>query len=223
MTHKRKPVGRPKSIDLETLLQVAAEMDLATISMRSLAERLGVGVATVYRYVKDRDALVRLAAARAAHRTVPEDTGEDWRELIHAYADSMFSALSNNSSLMHAYLDGHLGAELEIEMVDRFVASLVARGFAAEQALGIFRAVGLLTIGTAAATLHLRAHTALHGGPAVAVEHALDRRGKSELPALRRVVGTYVSLIGNPDLHAALTVLIAGLETTFARENLHGR
>ncbi|WP_336951338.1 hypothetical protein [Sphingobium aromaticivastans] len=70
-----KAAGRPRSTDLETLLEVAAGMDLSTVSMKALAQRLGVGVATAYRYVKDRDSLVRLASARAAHRKLPVDVG----------------------------------------------------------------------------------------------------------------------------------------------------
>lgn len=204
---KPKTAGRPRSIDLEALLAVAARMDLSTITMKSLAEQLGVGVATVYRYVKDRDALVRLASARAAHRALPLDRGQSWQALILAYADSMFSALSGNPALLHAYLDGHLGVELEIELVDHFLAAMTRRGFSSGEALGIFRAIGTVSMGTAAATVHMRAL----GGFSRSVEVALDQREMDELPRLRAARQDYVDLLGTPDLAAGIAALISGI------------
>lgn len=104
-------------------------MDLASISMKDLADRLGVGVATLYRYVSDRTELVRLASARAAHRTFPRDTGQPWPELLTGYAESIYSALSVSPMLLHAYVDGHIGPELEIEFADSFLAAMKKRGF----------------------------------------------------------------------------------------------
>ena len=59
-------VGRPRRLTLDQLLDTALDMGLAELSMKDLASRLEVGIATLYRYVDNREALIRLAAGRRA-------------------------------------------------------------------------------------------------------------------------------------------------------------
>jgi AcrR family transcriptional regulator len=207
----RKKAGRPRTLDLETLLDTAAGMDLSTISMKDLAERLGVGVATVYRYVSDRNALVRLASARAAHRNVPAEAGQPWQEVVAGYAASIYSALSTTPALLHAYIDGNLGAELEVEFADRFLEAMIHRGFSAEEAMEIFRAMGFIALGAAAASAHIRADRKLQGPVEARVVAALDSRNPGELAALRAALTHYVGVVGEADLPRAIETLVSGI------------
>jgi AcrR family transcriptional regulator len=183
-------------------------MDLASISMKDLADRLGVGVATLYRYVSDRTELVRLASARAAHRTFPRDTGQPWPELLTGYAESIYSALSVSPMLLHAYVDGHIGPELEIEFADSFLAAMKKRGFDPRTAMEIFQVMGVIAVGSAVATAHATAARNRAGPFGKTLKKLLATREADELPALRDAVDHYICVAGDPDWSKAVRRLI---------------
>ena len=207
----RKSAGRPRSLDLETLLDAAAQLDLSTVSMTGLAERLGVGVATIYRYVKDRESLVRLASARSVHVAMPEEQGQSWQDVVSGFALSTYSSMAARSELLHAYVDGHIGEELELEFADRFLEMMTRRGFSASRTMEIFQAIGFLAIGAAAASAHARARNAMSKEIEATVDAVLSERDPSELPSLRCFAASYKASAAQPDLSAAVAVLIAGI------------
>ncbi len=51
-------------------------MGLADLNMKDLAARLGVGIATLYRYVANRDELIGRRPVAQAYRYKPADTGQ---------------------------------------------------------------------------------------------------------------------------------------------------
>ncbi len=112
--------------------------------------------------------------------------------------------------MLHAYIDGHLGGELEVEFVDQFLAAMARRGFSVRKALEIFRALGLVAMGAATATAHMRAHQLVHGGFARSVATALDAREEGELPSLWAARAEYVDIAGKPDLAPLVALLING-------------
>src|SRR5687767_8427203 len=64
MPSHRRTIGRPRLLTRELVIDAAIEIGLAAISMKRLAEHLGVGTATLYQYVGSRDELLKLAAER---------------------------------------------------------------------------------------------------------------------------------------------------------------
>lgn len=215
MTKKgARGVGRPRSIDLETLLDAACEMGLGSLSMKELAERLGVGVATVYRYVRDRTELVRLASARSVHRSFPPDKGQPWHELVRGYADSIYSALSASPILLQAYISGQIGPQLEVEFADSFVAMMRRRAFRADEAVEIFHAMGVISVGAAVATAHAVAARSRHGSFRESVHAALDTRSADELRELRGVLETYIAIAGQPSLDMSIKHLVLSIAAT---------
>src|SRR3569833_1197203 len=72
-------------------VEIAAPDGLSAVSMRHLAERLGIATMGLYRYVTGKDELYELMLdAVAAEITLP---GGGWREVADAYA-RQFRALS---------------------------------------------------------------------------------------------------------------------------------
>lgn len=214
VTKKLSNVGRPKSLTLEVLLDTVNAMGTTSFSMKELADRLGVGVATVYRYVGDRNELLRLASARASYRTSPQDTNQPWPELLGDYTQSIFGSLRTSSALLHSYIDGKIGPELEVEFADSFIAAMSNRGFEAEQTMEIFRTIGVLAIGAAMADVHA-ASSRTHGGSFHAqVQHVLANRAPEELPALRATVDQYTRTDEQPLWERPLKWLIAGISAS---------
>ena len=73
-------------------LQLVDERGLGDLTMKALADRLGVGTMSLYRHVRDReDLLDGIAELLAFEVAVPEVTSGDWRtavvELMHSIRD----------------------------------------------------------------------------------------------------------------------------------------
>src|SRR5690348_8135749 len=84
----RRRVGRPARLDRAAIARASAELDLDQVSMRSVADRLGVSVPSLYHYVRGRDDLLRMAAEQSAARlSVPEDSGQHWSVWLYQWAD----------------------------------------------------------------------------------------------------------------------------------------
>lgn len=83
-------------------LEIVDEGGAQALSMRSLAQRLGTGTATIYRHVAHRDELIALVVDRVlAEAEVGAGVlrSKDWRVVCGAIAKSMFSALSNHRNV----------------------------------------------------------------------------------------------------------------------------
>src|SRR5512143_2491806 len=75
-TGSRRP-GRPSRIDRTAIAKAAAELPLSELTVRSVADRLGVSVPAVYHYVSGREELMLLAAEQSTKRIpLPEDHGQ---------------------------------------------------------------------------------------------------------------------------------------------------
>ncbi|MFD4024764.1 TetR/AcrR family transcriptional regulator [Streptomyces sp. NPDC058576] len=81
-TGKNGP-GRPPRLSRERIADAALQGDVATLTMRELATRLGVSHSSLYRWVPDRDGVLDLVSEVMVGRVVPEDepdaaTWLDW-------------------------------------------------------------------------------------------------------------------------------------------------
>lgn len=149
-----RKAGRPRRLTLEMVLDAANEMGIENLSMKKLASELGVGIATIYRYVADRDELVRLALARRHSHPFIVTPEMDWRDVIRGYADSLFSVVSPDSFSLNNYMKGGFGVTAELEFVDTLIEALVDRGFEANEAGRICRMIGHQVGGAAMGFIH---------------------------------------------------------------------
>lgn len=203
--------GRPPRLTLEAVLDAAEAIGIAEVTMRGLARHLDVGLATLYRYVSDRDALVRLLSGRAGYCRPPPDRGQPWPAVVTGYARSIHSALVAQPALLDAYVQGTLTAALEIEFVDDFLAALGRRGFTPAQALALYHDMSLIVIGAAVVEAHVAAIQARGETIGQHVQAALAQRDASELAHLRAVHRTYADPRARTPWQRALKHLLAGV------------
>ncbi|SFR91111.1 TetR/AcrR family transcriptional regulator [Sphingomonas jatrophae] len=209
-------VGRPRRLTLERLLDTAIAMGLAEISMKELAARLGVGIATLYRYVESRDALIRLAAGRQAARAAPADTGQDWAALVRDYAAALFSSLGQEPALVVGFLEARWGIAVELEFVDGFLGAMAARGVPGPQAMSLYRAMAKIVLGAAVASGHFAALAARGTGQARELGASLDAFDEDELPHLRAAAADYADEEAASDWRAPLDAVLRDAAIRFA-------
>ncbi|MET7487191.1 TetR family transcriptional regulator [Streptomyces sp. NPDC005538] len=168
-------------------MTTALDCDLATLTMRELATRLGVSHSALYRWVPDRDGLLDLISQVMVERILPPDTPtpETWRAWLARLAWAMhdeFLAVPGYAAYVarpHRHNPDSFG-----RLRERVVAAFVAAGAEppeAEQSwyvfgLGVTQWLGTaetdLDLGTTRPRFDLFLDTVLRGLPArMPVEH----------------------------------------------------
>ena len=184
---KRTGPGRPSRLSRELIVSTALECDLATLTMRELATRLGVSHSALYRWVPDRDGLFDLISAVMVERILPPDapTPRTWRAWLARLAWAMHDEfLAVPGYAAHVARPHRHNPDSFGRLRERVVAAFVTAGAEpaeAEQSwyvfgLGVVQWLGTaetdLGLGTARPRFDLFLDTLLRGLPArTPVEH----------------------------------------------------
>lgn len=207
-----RAVGRPRRLTLDRLIDTAIEIGLADLNMKELAARLGVGIATLYRYVENREALIRLAASRRAVRLTPVDTGQAWQAIVRAHAEALFSSVGEEPALIVEFLEARWGIAVELESVESFLAALIARGFTAGEAMDLYRATTRIVLGAAVAAGHFAALAARGTSQAAELAAVLDDCEPDDLPNLRAAAADYADERAAADWRPMLEAVLRDAE-----------
>lgn len=207
-----RSVGRPPVVSLEEILDAAVEIGLGEVTPRRIAQKLGIGAATLYRHVSGRDELVRLAAFRLAlHQRQPEWSPADslhWSQVVLAYADSLRQVFTDEPHLINELLAGRLGPEAEMVFLEPFLRRLSACSVPVSEGMRLHNAVAMLAIGAAAGASGVRAA----GGTAAAVaamQRTLNENDPERFSHVRRGLAAY-RVDGEAHWRAALIALLQG-------------
>jgi AcrR family transcriptional regulator len=180
-------VGRPARISREAITAAAHDIGLENLTLRSVADRLGVSIAALYHHVGNKEDLLRAAAEHAlAHRSPPADRGQHWARWLVEWAQYIECSLASDPGLLVHYLDGAISADTVADHEERGLDVLVGHGFTPGEAIRAFRLVTTLAVGWAVHEIRGRRSTAA----ATTVEglrQVLAGRDAEDLPHLRRL------------------------------------
>src|SRR5262245_3924357 len=122
----RRRVGRPPRISRDQIAEAAHEIGLADLTLKAVADELGVSVAGLYHHIDGKDDLLRLAAEYSATRVqLPEDHGQHWALWLMEWATYNLDAFLAEPALLVQYLEGAVSAEAIATNVDRALGLLV--------------------------------------------------------------------------------------------------
>lgn len=179
-TAKNPGPGRPARLSRDLIVARALEGDLATLTMRELAGRLGVSHSALYRWVADRDQLLDLISEVMVERILPaaEPTPATWRSWLARLAWSMHDEfLAVPGYAAHVARPHRHNPESFGRLRERVTAAFVLAGAGAEEAeqswyvfgLGVTQWLGAtpadLGLGTSAPRFDLYLDTLLRGLP----------------------------------------------------------
>lgn len=186
--------GRPRLLNHEEIIAAAIEVGLETLTMKKLADHLGVGTATLYQYWSNRTELVQAAAVHAlSDLDWPKDHGQHWSAYCWQFVEQVVDYLSEHPSLVLSNHARDFGYEVQFRLVEQFLEVLVVRGFSAEEAMRVYNVVGVIAFGGAVETVRqkqFKLHDA-EGGKAAKAQ--LESLGKDELPQLRAALSEYTT------------------------------
>ncbi len=147
-------LGRPPRIDRAAIAQAAGEIPLDELTLRSVAERLGVSVPGLYHYVSGREDLIRLAAEQSALRlTMPVDHGQHWAVWFCEWAGYIRRAFIRDPELLKHFIDGAIGTEVMAPNLDAAIGLCLRQGFTARQAMEAYDLVSECALGSAIAVI----------------------------------------------------------------------
>ncbi|MGJ3627860.1 hypothetical protein AB5I41_14390 [Sphingomonas sp. MMS24-JH45] len=136
-----------------------------------MAQTLSIGVATLYRYVEDRDHLVRLVADRLARRNIVENVGQGWDDALREHAAKTYAMYRAWPHLLTHCRLGVLGSAADTEHSDAVLTIMLAQGVAPAAALALYFRANQAVIGAAVgAAYHDRLCKAAGGEVALARE-----------------------------------------------------
>lgn len=129
----RKP-GRPRALTVEQIAQAALDEGVATFSMPSVARRLGVAHSGLYRYVTDRDELLREAFELAALEVTWPSVDLPWRDLLEALGETVWDMCDAHPGLDGVSLTAPTWSKIAEAHVGDYVTALHNEGFQVEDA-----------------------------------------------------------------------------------------
>jgi AcrR family transcriptional regulator len=181
--------GRPPRIDRAAIAQAAGEIPLTDLSMRSVADRLGVSVPGLYHYVQGRDELLALAAEQSVRRLpLPVDRDQHWAAWLHEWAVYTRTAFVSDPGLLRQYTDGGIGVEVMAANIDAALALCIRQGFSPSEALYAYELVSECALG--AAVSQIREDNAREEDRPFSREvRRILARGDLSLPHLGMIVG----------------------------------
>lgn len=113
-------------------MQIVDEEGADALSMRTLAQRLGSGTATLYRHFDNRAALVAHVVDRlfgGIEITDDEFAAMGWREACRTGMQAMFDAVSRHENMAPLLVEGIPAGPSAMAVRERYIAVLLAGGF----------------------------------------------------------------------------------------------
>jgi len=194
--------GRPPKIDLAAIARAAGEIPLSDLTLRRVAERLGVSVPSLYHYVRGRDDLLKLAAEQSVARlAMPVDRGQHWAVWFCEWALYVKEVFVRDPGLLAQYVGGGIGFEAMAEPVDTALGLCMRQGFTPEEARRAHDLVSGCALGAAVTRLRER------DLPFAPELRRVLARGDLDLPHLARLAATPEALCPGSFLEQVHTVL----------------
>jgi AcrR family transcriptional regulator len=210
----RRRVGRPPQISRQAIAEAAQEVGLGNLTLKAVADHLGVSVAGLYHHIRGKDDLVRLAAEHTeSHAELPLDHGQHWAVWLAEWAIYNHDAFVAEPVLLDQFLTGAINTDSIAGTTDAILGALVRQGFTIAEAHAAYQLTSSCALGAALKAIREARTRATGRSEAGELYQVLDRHGRDELPYLRQFLALVVT--EKPDTFASsLTMALAGVAAT---------
>jgi AcrR family transcriptional regulator len=144
-------VALPK-VNLEALVEAAADIASAdgidAVTMRRLAERCGVGVMTIYGYVRTKEELLAVLADRYLAEIELPDAAMRWQDQLVALYCSLRQVMLKHPTLVPIIANQRLDRRSAYRGAEVVCAALRANGMADREVITSFATLTSFTVGS---------------------------------------------------------------------------
>jgi AcrR family transcriptional regulator len=185
----RRRAGRPPRIDRAAIAHAVGEIPVDELSVRAVADRLGVSVAALYYHVSGREELTLLAAEQSIDRIpLPADRDQHWAVWLYEWAEYARRAFGSDPTLLSRFIDGGIGLDRMVDHVETALALCVRNGFTEQEALDAYNLVSGVALGFAIRDIRLAVMSTAGRPLDVQYRMVLAERDPKDLPHLRRLI-----------------------------------
>ena len=141
-TSARRRLQRPlnRNVILDAAIALIEREGPGALSMRRLGAQLGVEAMALYHHFESRDELLTAIGDRILEPLHALELSEDWREACRRFATVLRDVAVARPATFQLVGLQPLDTPASLLAVERLLAVLVAEGFAAREALAIYRA-----------------------------------------------------------------------------------
>jgi AcrR family transcriptional regulator len=180
--------GRPPRINRSVIAAAANELGLEGLTLKGVADHLGVSVAALYHYVSGKDELLRIAAEESTRAIpLPVDHGQNWAQWLFEWAEYNRAVFSSQPGLLAQYLEGAIEPEVMVRTLDDILAVLVREGFSVENANRAFQLVVSCALGTVVGSMWERSVSDHDGDLVSRYRDILKQAPRSQLTYVRKL------------------------------------
>jgi len=131
------------------IAEAAHELGLEGLTLKAVADHLGVSIAALYHHVSGKDDLLR-ASAEHSTRTIPlpVEHGQNWAEWLLDWATYNHAVFTAQPGLLGQYLEGGIAPESVLRNLDTILGVLVREGFSVNDAMNAYELVTACVLGT---------------------------------------------------------------------------
>jgi AcrR family transcriptional regulator len=210
----RRRVGRPPQISRQAIAEAAQQVGLSNLTLKAVADHLGVSVAGLYHHIRGKEDLLRLAAEHTAtHSEVPLDHGQHWAEWLAEWAVYNYDAFVAEPLLVDQFLAGAINNESIAGTTDAILGALVRQGFTMAEAHAAYQLTSSCALGSALKAIRQARSRAAGRSEIAELYQVLDEHGPDELPYLRQYLA--LLLTEKPQgFAAALGTALSGIAVT---------
>jgi AcrR family transcriptional regulator len=183
---------------VDAAADIATSAGVDALTMRSLADRCGVGVMTIYGYVRTKQELLAVLADRLLAEIDLPDTSTDWRDQLNALFLSVRDVMLAHPALVPILATQRLDGESAYRGAEVVCGALRARGMADHDVLAAFATLTSFTVGSVQRQL---------GGQATS-RPGLATLPAAEFPNMLALLGALVSRDADRDFRDGLQLII---------------
>ncbi|MFH8985171.1 TetR/AcrR family transcriptional regulator [Streptomyces varsoviensis] len=218
----KRPVGRPRRLELETIVatarRVLEEEGVAALSMRRLAKEVGSTPMALYHHVQDKDELLMHVLVGTARALPRPDLPAEPRARLRAVAVHMHDILRRMPWVVEILGLGDVTDRHALWMVEEIIDSAMRCGLSEHQAVRAYRTLwhyvyGELVFQAAMARRAEQPGRRRYFPEMLAVPAEAD---PAELPRLTSLADRWLELTADYDVAEEITAIIDGL---LARRN----
>jgi TetR/AcrR family tetracycline transcriptional repressor len=171
-----------RDLIVATALEQIDRLGAHGLSMRSLAQELGVEAMSLYRYVHGKEDLLEAVIAmlmKDLTERLADAEAQHWQEFLQTVAHEVRRIATDHPRAFPLVATRHPAAPWlrpplrSIEVVNTFLSALTRNGFTDEQAVGAYRSFSSFLLG------QLLLQSVVHGAETGPAEEPLDEGGAS--------------------------------------------
>jgi AcrR family transcriptional regulator len=210
-------VAAPK-VNLEALVEAAADIasvdGIDAVTMRRLAERCGVGVMTIYGYVRTKEELLAVLADRYLAEIELPDPAIRWQERLMALYCSVRDVMLTHPTLVPIIANQRLDSRSAYRGAEVVCAALRATGMHDREVITSFATLTSFTVGSVQRELAAMESAARPG---------LASLPAAEFPTVVSLFGPLIAGDAEQNFRDGLQLVIDAIATRLPRRPKSGR